>query len=83
MWKKFLAVTAILALFSTSAFALGGQPEPDPNAPQSTSYIDNFAITPASFDPTNGQTSVISFDLAQAMDVYAYVINSNNEIVDK
>ncbi|MFH1534028.1 MAG: S-layer homology domain-containing protein [Nitrospirota bacterium] len=78
MWKKFLASMAVLAILSTNAMAVsidGGA-----NAGQVTDYISNFVVSPEPFDPVSVDATV-SFDLLQAADVYAYVMDSNWDIV--
>jgi flagellar hook assembly protein FlgD len=79
MWKKFLAVTAVLAILSTNAMALsmGG----DVNAGQVTDYISNFVVSPEPFDPVNDGAATVSFDLLNDADMYAYVMDSNSSIV--
>ncbi len=80
MWKKFLAVMAILGLLSTSAFALAGDPQPGGNG-GAVSYIDNFSVTPATFNASKSESAKVEFDLSQAATVYVYVVNEKYEIV--
>ena len=77
MWKKFLAVIAIVGLFSTStasALEVGGQP----GGAGVVSYIDNFAVAPATFNTSAGEKAVVSFKLSLDADLYVYAIKGND-----
>ncbi len=83
MWKKFLAVIAIVGLFTTStasALDVGGQPGGGGNGVQS--YIDDFAVAPATFNTTAGEKAVVSFKLSQNADLYVYAINDNFDVYE-
>lgn len=77
MWKKFLAAMAIVGLVSTTTtFALDVNPQPGGGNNGVQSYINNFAVSPASFNPSAGEQSTVSFDLAQAADLYVYAVDN-------
>lgn len=78
MFKKFLAGTAMFALLlSTNAFAL------DIIGPETGTggFIDNFKVTPITFNPSKGEVATVSYTTGQSLSLYTYVINSNYEIV--
>ncbi|MBI4232345.1 hypothetical protein HY605_03880, partial [Candidatus Peregrinibacteria bacterium] len=77
MWKKFLAAMAIVGLVSTSTtFALDVNPQPGGGNNGVQSYINNFAVSPLSFNPSAGEKTTVSFDLTQAADLYVYAVDS-------
>lgn len=81
MWKKFLAVTAVVALLlsSTSAYAIsGGQPvDGGSDTGTQAGEISNVAVTPNSIAPGVGETTTISFDLAVDAVVTSLVKDAN------
>lgn len=82
MWKKFLAVMAIIGLFTTataSAVDVGGEPGGGGNGSQ---VISGFAVSPASFNPGAGQTATASYTLSVASNVYVYAVSSNFDVIE-
>ena len=79
MFKKLLAGTAMFALLlSSNAFAavdIVG------SGSSTGSYVDNFKVTPTTFNPTKGESATISYTTGQSLSLYTYVINSDYEIV--
>lgn len=78
MFKKLLTGTAIFALLlATNAFAL------DIEGPESGTggYVDNFKVTPSTFNPSKGETATVSYTTGQSLSLYTYVIDSDYEIV--
>ncbi|MBI4975412.1 S-layer homology domain-containing protein [Candidatus Peregrinibacteria bacterium] len=73
MWKKLLAILAIIGMFSTSAvYAQVNVPD----------YITNLTVVPNVFVPSVGETVKVDFDVVNGpVDLYDYVIDSNSNVV--
>lgn len=77
MFKKFMAVMAIVGIFSTSTvFALDG--DPAPQGPGLISSGDIVDVSELTIDPSNGQTATVSFDLSENAKFWADMVNEAN-----
>lgn len=80
MWKKFLAVMAIVGMFSTSASALtGGAPYADSS---SDAYISGLTVAPMTFSPVKGEKATVSFTLLKNADLYAYAVDPSYNVYE-
>ncbi len=74
MWKKLLAVVAVvMTIASSTASALVVAPGVAPAA--GGAVITNFAVSPATFDASKAETATVSFGLTTNSEVYVYVLN--------
>ena len=72
MWKKFVAVMAIVGVFSTSTvFAFNGDPAPDPVG---MIVSEDLTLSDVEIDPTQGQTTTVSFEMTAAGSFYAELL---------
>lgn len=73
MWKKFLAVMAIVGVFSTSTvFAIDADPAPQPAG---LIVSEEVSFSDVEIDPTKGETTRVSFDLSANASFYAVLQN--------
>jgi len=75
MFKKFMAVLAIVGIFSTSTvFAIDADPAAP--APGLISSGANLGINNGTINPGKGQTATISFDLSEDATFHADIVNN-------
>ena len=73
MWKKFLAVMALVGIMSQTAMAAGwvdGDPEP-------TSLLITSAEVTPDINPGEGETAVVTLSVSQDVYAYAKLLDSN------
>lgn len=78
MWKKFLAITAIVGLMAgNTAFAVSGTPQPMGGA-----YISSISATKSIINPAAGQSSTVSFNWTKTAELEAYIVDKDfNKVV--
>jgi flagellar hook assembly protein FlgD len=81
MLKKFLAALGLVAMLSTStAFAIDPAPGGN-NPPADGTVITNFKASTYTVNPTKGETADVTFTLLSDATMFAYVLNSNEDVV--
>lgn len=71
MLKKLLSLIVAVATLATSTALAVTVDTTGSNVSQGT--VQNFAMNKASFNPSNGETATVGFNLTEAAEVYAYV----------
>lgn len=75
MLKKFLAVIALVALFTTST-ASALDPVGKPGAAAANDFVTGFAVSSSKINPAKGETVTVSYTLTADANMYVYALNN-------